>query len=63
MPADNPYLIMELTGIHEQLEREEAMTEGTGFKATLKELFFVADMRYRLLLAFGLGAAGQWFVP
>lgn len=62
MPDDDPYIVAELTGVHEQLDRERAMTEGAGFFAPLKELLFLPDMRYRLLLAFGLGAAGQWLV-
>lgn len=60
LPEDDPYLVNEVTGVHEQLDRERAMTEGAGFWAPLKELLFLPDMRYRLLLAFGLGAAGQW---
>jgi len=60
MREDDPYIIAELTGIHDQLERERGMTDGGGFWAPLKELCFVPEMRYRLLLAFGLGAAGQW---
>jgi hypothetical protein len=60
MPDNDPYVIAELTGVHEQLERERALTDGAGFCAPLKELLFLPDMRYRLLLAFGLGAAGQW---
>lgn len=63
MPEEDPYVVTELKGIEDQLEWEEAMTMGTsGFWAPVKELFTVPDMRYRLLLSFGLGAAGQWYV-
>ena len=62
MREDDPYIVNELTGVHEQLDRERAMTEGVGFFAPLKELLFMSDMRFRLLLSFGLGAAGQWSV-
>ena len=67
MPHDHVYVVMEITGIQDRLEREQKMTRGMGRSggwsklwASLQELVGRCDMRYRLLLVFGLGATGQW---
>lgn len=38
IPADHPYLLEEIHSIFQQLEHEEAIAEGTGFKPILKEI-------------------------
>lgn len=59
-PLDHPYVVAEVAGVKHQLEREREATDGRGAWAPLRELFGISSMRYRLLLAFGLGAMGQW---
>ena len=58
--ADHPLVLTEAQGIEAQLEREREATEAHGALALVKEMFGVASMRYRLLLALGTGLFGQW---
>ena len=60
VPADHPLVLTEAQGIEAQLEREREATEAHGALALVKEMFGVASMRYRLLLALGTGLFGQW---
>jgi MFS family permease len=49
IPADHAYMIEEVNGIFDQIRLEEAMVGGSGFRATLKEMWQPSN-RKRLAL-------------
>src|ERR1700742_3523799 len=49
LPADHPYVLGELSDFERQLEREEDITSGAGFRAIVKETFS-KKVRFRLFV-------------
>lgn len=45
IPEDHAYMIEEVTGIFDQIRLEEAMVGGSGFKATLKEMWLPSNRK------------------
>lgn len=62
LPAEDAYVVSEVTGVLDQLKREAEEATGGTFWGPLKELFTVPSARYRLGLAFMVGCGSQWWV-
>lgn len=60
LPADHPYVRLELIDIEDQLNRENEATLGTNRFGPLKELFLLPSNRYRIFLTLLSQLLSQW---
>lgn len=60
LPVNHPYIQTEIMDIHDQLEREKEATMGSHLLGPLKELFFLASNRYRMMIGLMSQLLGQW---
>lgn len=60
LPIDHPYIVGELRGVTDELEREREATLGTTWFGPLRELFTIPANRYRLMLSVMTQLLSQW---
>lgn len=60
LPSDHPYILSEISDIHEQLLLEEASVKGTTVWGALKELVTVKSIRWRMFISIMIQLLGQW---
>lgn len=60
LPVDHPFLLEELRGVTEELEREREATMGTTWFGPLRELVMIPANRYRLMLSVMTQLFSQW---
>ncbi|GME75300.1 unnamed protein product [Ambrosiozyma monospora] len=60
LPEDHPYILSEISDVNEQLAIEAESMRNTSFWGTIKELFVVYSVRYRMLICISIQVLGQW---
>lgn len=59
LPPEHPYLMEEMQHIADQLEEENRMIGGAGFKSLMKEMWTIPGNRRRALVSVGVMISQQ----